>query len=241
VVNITIHNSREKQEPWDKYCKSLSLSDLWESRGRSDQKLFNVNRNCPEFFFVEKLFMETMTNYRNSAITRVERVENEMQHATYTLQKKNIAMDITKARDTVSCGMEDRFVKWLFHGTKQQTINKIVNAQMAGYLPMLSGTEVGAKWGDGTYFARDAKYSHDYTEPTIDVITKQSQRKMLLNRVIVGEWVQGAPGMKLYPLAKGEQWRQCNSLVNDEKHPSIFVIQHAYQAYPAYVITYTSA
>jgi hypothetical protein len=236
-----VQDRRDEKCRWDRYCKSLSLSDLWESRGRSDQKLYNVDRNCPEFSFVEKLFMETMRNYRNSTITRVERVENEMQHATYTLQKKNIAMDITKARDTVSCGMEDRFVKWLFHGTKQQTINNIVNAQMAGYLPMLAGTAVGAIWGDGTYFARDAKYSHDYTEPKNDAITKQSQRKMLLNRVIVGEWVKGAEGLKLYPLAKGQEWRRCNSLVNDEKDPSIFVIQHSYQAYPAYVITYTSA
>jgi poly [ADP-ribose] polymerase 7/11/12/13 len=106
---------------------------------------------------------------------------------------------------------------------------------------MLAGSAVGAIWGDGTYFARDAKYSHDYTEPKDDVLTNQSQRKMLLNRVIVGEWVKGAPGMLLYPLAKGEKYRQCNSLVNDVGDPSIFVIQHSNQAYPAYVITYTSA
>jgi len=154
--------------------------------------LYNVDRNCPEFPFVEKLFMETMPNYRNSVITRVERVENRVLHDNYTVQRRSIAMTITKAPDTVSCGMEDRFVKWLFHGTKQETIDKIVNS---GYLPMLAGSAVGAIWGDGTYFARDAKYSHDYTEPKDDVLTNQSQRKMLLNRVIVGEWVKGAPGM----------------------------------------------
>jgi hypothetical protein len=226
---------------WDKYCKSLSLSDLWESVGRSDQKLYNVNRKCPEFPFVEKLFMETMPNYQNSVITRVERVENGMLHDTYTLQRKNTAMDILKASGTVSCGTEDRFVKWLFHGTKQDTIDNIVNSQAAGYLPMLAGSAVGAIWGNGTYFARDAKYSHDYTEPKNDVRTRQSQRKMLLNRVIVGEWVKGAPGITKFPMAQGEKYRQCNSLVDDVDYPSIFVIQHSNQAYPAYVITYTSA
>ena len=79
-----------------------------------------------------------------------------MQHDTYTLQRKNIAMDITKAPDTVSCDMEDRFVKWLFHGTKQETIDNIVNSQAAGYLPMLAVSASDAKWGNGTYFARDA-------------------------------------------------------------------------------------
>jgi len=223
---------------WDKYCKSLSLSDLWESLGRSDKKLYNVNRNCPEFPFVEKLFMENMPNYRNSTITRVERVENGSLYDNYTAQRRIIVMTITKAPDTVSSGMENRFVKWLFHGTKQETIDNIVNS---GYLPMLTDSPVGVIWGDGTYFVWDSKYSHDYTEPKNDVLTRQSQRKMLLNRVIVGEWVQGAPGMKLYPLAKGEKYRQCNSLVNDVDDPSIFVIQHSNQAYPAYVITYTSA
>jgi len=71
--------------------------------------------------------------------------------------------------------------------TKQETIEHIVNSQATGYLPMLAGSVVGAIWGNGTYFARDANYNHDYTESQVDVLTKQSQRKMLLNRVMVGE------------------------------------------------------
>jgi hypothetical protein len=51
----------------------------------------------------------------------------------------------------------------LFHDTEQETIDKIVNTQVTGYLPMLSGSEVGAIWGSSTYFARDAQYSHTYT------------------------------------------------------------------------------
>ncbi len=227
---------------WDKYRKSLSLSDLWEGRGRSKQKLYNVNRNCDEFLFVEKLFMKTMCNYiefdnasgityyRNSVITLVERVENGMQHDTYTLQKKNIAMDITKSPASVSCDMEDRFVKWLFHGTTQKSIDDIVNSQDAGYLPMLAGSASGAKWGDGTYFARDANYSHFFAKPQNDPLTNQIQRKMLLNRVIVGQWVKGAPGIKEIPKIPNEKHRRYNSLVNDEKDPSIFVIQHSNQA-----------
>jgi hypothetical protein len=153
-----------------------------------------------------------------------------MVHDAYELQRRNIAKSITKETD-VSSAMEDQFVQWLFHGTSPENIDNIVNS---GYLPMLAGSAVGAIWGDGTYFARDSKYSHDYNGD-------KYERKMLLNRVIVGEWVQGAPGMKLYPLAKGEKYRQCNSLVNKVNDPSIFVIQHSSQAYPAYVITYTSA
>jgi hypothetical protein len=62
---------------------------------------------------------------------------------------------------------------------------------------------------------------------------------MLLYRVIEGEWVKGAPEIKEFPWAK--EYRQHNSLMNDVKDPSIFVIQHSNQVYPSYVITYTSA
>ena len=124
-------------------------------------------------------------------------------------------------------------------GTRQENINNIVNSQAAGYLPMLAGSASGAIWGKGTYFARDAKYRHAYTESKNDVLTNQIQRKMLPNRVIVGDWVKGAQGITKFPDC--EKHRQYNSLVNDEKDPSIFVIQHSNQAYPAYLITYTSA
>jgi poly [ADP-ribose] polymerase 7/11/12/13 len=207
---------------WDKYCNSLSLSDLWESDGYSDKKLYNLNRDCREFSWVKDLFMETMRNIA-CTITRIERVENAMQHDAYKVQRRNIAIYIAKDTD-VSSAMEDQFAKWLFHGTSQENIDTIVKSPV-GYNPMLAGSAVGALWGDGTYFAKDAEYSHHYTE-------LKNERKMLLNRVIVGEWDQGAPGTKIFPR---------NSLVNDVKVPSIFVIQNSNQAYPSYVITYTSA
>jgi hypothetical protein len=210
---------------WDKYCNSLSLSDLWESDGsiNSAKKLYVVNRDCPEFSSVKQLFMETMKTMGNITITRIERVENAMVHDAYKLQRRNIAKYITKETD-VSSAMEDQFVKWLFHGTSPENIDTIVKSPV-GYNPNLAGSAVGAIWGHGTYFARDAKYSHDYNGD-------KNERKMLLNRVIVGKWDKGAKGMKNFPR---------NSVVDDVKDPSLFVIQHSNQAYPSYVITYTSA
>jgi hypothetical protein len=67
---------------------------------------------------------------------------------------------------------------------------------------------------------------------------------MLLTEVIVGKWAQGALGVSNYPKASGtrdNQYRFCDSLVNQPENPSIFAIPHANQAYPAYVITYTGA
>ncbi len=40
------------------------------------------------------------------------------------------------------------------------------------------------------------------------------------------------------PLLPGEKYRRYNSLVDNEADPSIFVVQHSSQAYPAYLLTF---
>ena len=87
--------------------------------------------------------------------------------------------------------------------------------------------------GNGTYFARDARYSNDYARAL-----PSGQKQMLVVEVLVGRWAQGAPGMSMCPLLPGEQYKKYNSLVNDVVRPTIFVVQHSNQAYPAYLLTY---
>ena len=45
--------------------------------------------------------------------------------------------------------------------------------------------------------------------------------------------------MKMYPPLPGQNFARYNSLANDPTDPSIFVVQHSNQAYPAYLITYS--
>ena len=61
---------------------------------------------------------------------------------------------------------------------------------------------------------------------------------MLLNEVLVGEWTLGAPQIAVYPKVPGAESRWYDSLVDNVQAPSIFVVQHSYQAYPAYLISY---
>lgn len=124
----------------------------------------------------------------------------------------------------------------LFHGTT--AIESIVNSTDGhGFLPLLTGTAVGGLFGDGTYFARDAKYSDAYAR-TLPSDTGQKQKQMLVVEVMVGKWTRGKKGVKVMPLLPGQQYARYNSLVNDRNDPSIFVIHHSNQAYPAYLITY---
>ena len=66
------------------------------------------------------------------------------------------------------------------------------------------------------------------------------QRQMLLVDVLVGRFAQGAEGDNVCPLLPGEAFARYNSLANKPAVPSIFVVQHSNQAYPAYLITYRS-
>ena len=113
----------------------------------------------------------------------------------------------------------------LFHGTN--AVEAIVNSVDGhGFLPMLAGTSTGAIWGDGTYFARDARYSDEYarTLPSGD-------KQMMLVDVLVGLSIQGAQGDKVCPFLPGQSYARYNSLVNRVQDPSIFVVQHSNQAY----------
>jgi poly [ADP-ribose] polymerase 7/11/12/13 len=160
-------------------------------------------------------------------VDNVERIENGAQHELFSVCKRNIARDLNLPVDDKS------YVRYLFHGTSLDGITSIVNNTTAGFSPLLSGTCTGAIWGDGTYFARDASYSDNYacTLPT-------GQKKMLIAEVVIGKFTKGAKRMNICPILPGEKCRRFNSLVDDEKRPSIFVVQHTMQAYPAYLITY---
>ena len=64
---------------------------------------------------------------------------------------------------------------------------------------------------------------------------------MIVALVAVGQYALGAPGTKIYPLLPGQTMasgKRYNSLVDKIQSPSIFVVQHSAQAYPAYVVTY---
>jgi poly [ADP-ribose] polymerase 7/11/12/13 len=121
----------------------------------------------------------------------------------------------------------------LFHGT--EAVEAIINSTDGhGFLPLLSGTSTGAIHGDGTYFARDARYSNNGYARSLPT----GQKQLIVAEVLVGKWTKGHKGMKKRPLLPGELYKKYNSLVDHVVNPSIFVVQHSNEAYPAYLLTY---
>jgi hypothetical protein len=105
----------------------------------------------------------------------------------------------------------------------------------AGYEPNAAGSSTGAIWGDGTYFARDASYSHRFAG-----LLPSGKRQMLVNEVLVGVSTIGKKGTKLYPKVPGAKnsSTRYHSLVDNVSDPTIFVVARSTAAYPAFLITY---
>ena len=202
----------------------LDMRKDWQSTGKKGEdanKLFAVANGSPEFQAVSKAFQCTLS----VTIDTVERIENGFQQEQYALQLAAVKKQCTMAWN------QKRMQRLLFHGT--EAVESIVNDPISGFKPLLAGTATGAMYGDGTYFARDAQYSDGYAR-----ILPSGQKQMLLVNVVVGQYIRGTNGMNICPLLPGEKYKRYNSLVDKPTNPSIFVVQHPSQAYPAYLVTY---
>ena len=208
----------------------LDARKNWQSKGKAGmdaKRMFELSSSSDEYKAIQSEFFSTMQHVE---IDTIHRIENGSQHELYSVHRRNVERDVEQSSLPSN---RLTLVQLLFHGTSEDAISNIINSDTAGFLPLLAGSVTGAIWGDGTYFARDASYSHDYAARL-----SSGQRQMLVVEVVVGRWTTGRAGLKECPLIPGEKYRRFNSLSNREDDPSIFVIQHTSQAYPAYVITY---
>lgn len=91
-------------------------------------------------------------------------------------------------------------------------------------------------YGDGVYFAKQAKYSSNsrYSQPDL-----LGQRYIYLARVLTGEYAQGSKG-DIVPPAKSPTSPNIlyDSVVDNVNKPGIYVIFQDAQAYPEYMITF---
>lgn len=83
----------------------------------------------------------------------------------------------------------------------------------------------------GSYFARDAKYSNDFT-------SMSGVKSMFIARLLVGEYTQGFPAYVRPPPKDKEGINFFDSCVNNVAKPSIYVIFEKQQIYPEYLLQY---
>ena len=122
--------------------------------------------------------------------------------------------------------------KQLFHGTDAVTAQKIIgNGFNRSFCTC-------AAYGNGIYFARQAKYSANAIYSVPDE-SRDGLQSMFLTRVLVGQYTRGRPKMITPPLLKDSKYKVYDSLVDNILDPQIFVSCHNdNQAYPEFLLEF---
>merc|ERR1712070_1165553 len=163
-----------------------------------------------------------------------------MQHATSTLQRATSGHRTTGSIGTNSSfakksghateanRLTSRFEKvWLFHGTDEETVPKIITG---GFNRSFCGKNATA-YGKGVYFARDAAYS---SSTTYSVPDSSGVQHMFACRVTVGEYCIGHHDQLVPDVRVGNVLY--DTTVDKLDNPTLYVTYHDAQAYPDYIV-----
>lgn len=92
---------------------------------------------------------------------------------------------------------------------------------------------IGAAYGQGTYFARDASYSNTYASKGAGL------SHMYLARVLTGDYTKGRSSMTVAPPKDAtDPTVLFDSVVDDTANPTIYVVFYDANVYPEYLIVY---
>ncbi|XP_067325029.1 protein mono-ADP-ribosyltransferase PARP12-like isoform X7 [Anolis sagrei] len=180
-------------------------------------KAIELTKGLPEYIKIETVFQKTMDNY---VIQRITRIQNPSLWEIFQWQK-----DQMKKKN----GGQDVDERLLFHGTNTNNIKAICNDNFDW---RICGTN-GTVFGKGSYFARDARYSHNYCQ------RDEKIKVMFVAQVLVGNFVVGNANYSRPPAKSIGMLQYYDSCVDKMMDPSIFVIFEKHQIYPAYMIYYS--
>lgn len=143
--------------------------------------------------------------------------------------------------------MKNENEKRLFHGTSPESVEEICKENFDWRMCGKNAT----KFGEGSYFAVNASYSHNYATKDVAVnasysgiySTRDSPQFMFLAKVLVGSYTQGDPSCRRPPqkqpsIKASDRYDSC---VDNTSNPTIFVIFYIEQCYPEYVIKYLTS
>ncbi|KAL2302153.1 hypothetical protein Nmel_009570 [Mimus melanotis] len=200
--------------------KSIVLPPMWDPMENERVKIVELKPDSREYKDVQERFLQTCQSFK---IEKIERVQNRYLWKNYQIKK---------------CEMDKKNgdrnnERLLFHGTSQESL-PLINDR--GFNRSYAGMNA-ANFGNGTYFAVNAKYSAQdlYSKPDVN-----GKKYMYLARVLVGEYSLGKKG-SITPARKNvsDSVDLFDSSTDNISQPSMFIIFNDIQAYPEYLITFT--
>ncbi|NWS30624.1 PAR12 polymerase, partial [Polioptila caerulea] len=204
-----IKTGSQRDSPIPSHWDASALPDL-------GYKAVVISSATSEYSEIKQLFRQTMKNY---SILKIQRIQNLSLWKVFQWQKEKMKREN---------GGKEVQEKLLFHGTDVTSMKTICTHNFDW---RTCGSN-GSSYGKGSYFARDARYSHAYCQAT------PQGRSMFLARVLVGDFVKGNAAYVRPPeRCAGRLWLY-DSCVDDELNPSVFVVFEKHQIYPEYIIEY---
>ncbi|KAK3545033.1 hypothetical protein QTP86_033231 [Hemibagrus guttatus] len=200
------------------YSSYTGVPGFWDKTAIPESGFQRVllDSSHKDYIRVQELFNKTMKDF---TILTIERVQNKELWEDF--QTKRARMK--KANSHKKYGEGERL---LFHGTNTMNIDAIC---LQNFDMRVSGVNATV-YGQGSYFARDAEYSNDYTNDC-------GKRSMFVCRVLIGQYTKGESRYRRPP-AKDTAGNLYDSCVNDVRNPSIYVVFERSQVYPEFLITY---
>ena len=218
---------REEKLSFERKCLAESPSGMStrpDNWGPQDEEisLVSVARGTPEWTDVEKLVHASLPLAR---IQTLQRIQNEWLWDKYRFSKERMSNQ--------NNGVVNE--KRLFHGTRSTAPEKIFKSRQGFDFRFCSR----GMWGNGTYFAVNAKYSDDYA------YRSSGAKQLILAKVLTGETYRCAPDQSLTkpPVRKQSKMfvdELYDSVSGHTNGSNIFIIYDHEKAYPEYLITYTT-
>ncbi|XP_029939956.1 protein mono-ADP-ribosyltransferase PARP15-like [Salarias fasciatus] len=196
----------------------FTLPLYWDNMSTGENlKVVPLQPSSSEYRTVLDSFKRTA----NNTVIKIERLQNVHLRRTYRVQKQYVS-EKNKGQGTIE--------RRLFHGTSPETCDSIMNH---GFNRSFSGIN-GTSYGQGTYFTANATYSVFYARPGAD-----GSQTMFLARVLTGCYTQGNGSMRCPPSRSSRDLY--DSVVDRTDNPSMFVVFNDNQAYPDYLITFSTS
>ncbi|XP_046838991.1 protein mono-ADP-ribosyltransferase PARP14-like [Xenia sp. Carnegie-2017] len=202
--------------------ENSKVPDYWETPPDDNvYHAFELQPKSDEYMKVKNAFDKTASK----EIVKIERIQNQGIYELYNVKRKAMKEKYGNA------DFPDK-EKYLFHGTSKDNVEKINSGGLNRSFAVIHATA----FGKGVYFVRDASYSLGETYSPKDA---NGLRYMYYARVLVGDYAKGNCTMLIPPSKNTADPNETyDSVVNDTKDPSIFVMFKDYQYYTEYLITF---
>ncbi|XP_075821148.1 protein mono-ADP-ribosyltransferase PARP14 isoform X1 [Microtus pennsylvanicus] len=191
----------------------------WSDMGQKKLLVVSLQTNDPEYIMVASKFHQTCQKF---TIEKIARIQNPALWRKYQANKKIIDEK----------NGHERNEKQLFHGTEASSIPQL---NSHGFNRSYAGKNA-TTYGKGTYFAVKASYSANDTYSRPDA---NGKKYMYYVRVLTGDYTTGNSSLIVPPPRDPQNPTDLyDTVTDDDKNPSLFVVFYDNQAYPEYLITF---